>query len=896
MSFVNNLVYFYEELKLDFMSSKDHSHRNIPVSNILFLFICIFFSSFSNAQCAGEDAQITICDIPNPANQSVNLFTLLGGTPTAGGIWTNLQQATGFNTNTGILNVASVNESDTYVFIYTVNNPSCADNTATVTVTVGGYAGTNNPNASACDENDSVNLFQFVGNFPNPQLNGTWSDDSATGALSGNFLDATISGLGAFQFTYTMPAIGTCPAHSAVVNLTVHPAPEPGITNDLILCDSEDLSQYSNLNLLDYIVGQDPGGDWSESGTSELSSPSDTFINVQNIYNTLGPGSYSFTYKVKPSHPICTEKTSIVLIVIEQQIDFTGSTLVVASDICEDEVGLASFTATLTQGVEAVPNGQYQITYQITGPIPSGNTILANFINGVVTFPIPSISFPLVGAYNVSIENIHETGGYNACQHIIGNIFDLVNVFPLPKINTGTLTINNACEDSDVLVQLSGNTNLTDGNYQITYNLTGSNTATNQVVQITVSGGVSNFIIPFNLLQNPGDTTITITNIINLQTGCENTASLSQTFTLNPVPNGAPIFITISDVCENQPVIVSIGGLGTLTSVQINYQLTGSNSFTNTATLPVNSGTAILTIPSNVLPNTGDTTFILQDIVNSVTFCGLINYGMSNTFTINENPDAPIAGDLQFCISENATVQDLVPNGSEFQWFDSATSTTALSNALPLSTGNYYVSEMSLLGCSSPKTQIFVTVDVIPAPTLEANGQNFCGLNSPAPSIADLSANVNFSGTIIWYDALSGGNQLSDSHILQDGITYYGFDSVVSGCVSQDALAVTVSLLNCDIDEYALLIPDGFSPNGDGINDTFNIPDIEFLFPNFTLEIYNRYGNLLYKGHRNTPDWDGRNNKGAVSDGIAPNGVYFYIVNFNKDNVKSKQGRLYLNR
>lgn len=863
----------------------------------IFLLFLILFSGNSNAQCAGEDASITICDIPNVANQNVNLFSLLGGSPTPGGVWTDLQQSGGLNLNTGILNVQNVNESDTYVFVYTVNNSSCVDNVATVTVTVGGYSGVNNPNGSACDDNAAVNLFQFIGNFPNPQINGIWSDDSNTGSLTGNLLNATTSGLGTFQFTYTMPAIGTCPAHSTIINVTVHPAPDSGSPQNLILCDSEDLSQYSNLNLLNYLTGQDAGGEWSENGTSELSSPQDTFINVQNIYNTFGPGEYTFTYTAKPSHPICTEMTSTVLIVIEQQIDFTGSILVVDSDICEDEIGLASFTATLTQGLEAVPDGEYSIQYQITGPIPSGNTILANFVNGVVTFPIPSISFPLVGAYTISIVSIHETGGYGACDHIIGTITDILNVYPLPKINTGTLTISDACEDSDVQVTLSGNTNLTDGTYEITYNLSGSNTATNQVVQFTVVGGVSNFIIPFNLLSNAGETTITITHIVNLQTGCENTASLAQTFMLNPVPQGANLFITISDVCENQPVIVNIGGLGTMTNVQINYDLIGANTNSGTATLPVSNGNATLTIPISLLPNTGETTFILQDIINVTTTCGLLNYGISETFTINENPEAPFATDLEFCINENAVVQDLVPNGSEFQWFDGPTSTTPLSNANPLATGSYYVSEMSLLGCISPKTMISVVVNEISAPTLDSGGQNFCGLTSPAPTLFDLSQNVNFTGNLMWYNAPFGGIQLSDSEILQDGATYYGFDSsAVLGCISQNALAVTVSLLNCDQDQYSLMIPDGFSPNGDGINDTFNIPDIEFLFPNFSLEIYNRYGNLMYKGNRNTPDWDGRSNKGAMSDGVAPNGVYFYIVNFNKDNKAPQQGRLYLNR
>lgn len=879
------------------MSPKISSLLKANFAHTIFFLFLLLFPNFSNAQCAGDDGQITICDIPNPSNQSVNLFALLGGNPTPGGTWTDLQQSGGLNVNTGMLNIQNINESDIYVFVYTVNNSSCVDNVATVTVTVGGYSGINNPNASACDDNASVNLFQFIGNFPNPHINGIWSDDSNTGSLNGNLLNATTTGLGTFQFTYTMPAIGTCVVHSTVINVTVHPAPDAGTPQNLILCDSEDLSQYSNLNLLNYLTGQDAGGEWSESGTTELSSPQDTFINVQNIYDTFGPGEYSFMYTVKPSHPICTEMTATVLIVIEQQIDFTGSILVVDSDICENEIGLATFMATLTQGVEAVPNGEYSLQYQITGPIASGNTVLVNFVNGVVTFPIPSISFPLVGTYTISIVNIHETDGYFACDHIIGNISAILNVFPLPKINTGTLTINDACEDSDVQVTLSGNTNLTDGNYEITYNLSGSNTATNQVAQFTVVGGISNFIIPFNLLPNAGLTTITITHIKNLQTGCENTASLAQTFTLNPIPNGSTIFITIGDICENQPVIVNIGGLGTLTNIQINYDLTGANTNTGTATLPVSGGNATLTIPANLLPNVGNTTFILQDIINVITTCGLLNYGMSDTFAINENPDAPFATDLEFCINENAVVQDLVPNGSEFQWFDSPTSTTPLSNANPLVTGNYYVSEMSLLGCLSAKTMILVTVNEIPAPTLESNGQNFCGLTSPAPTILDLTENVNFTGTLVWYNSPSGGNQLADSEILQDGTTYYGFDSSpVSGCVSSNALAVTVSLLNCDENEYSLMIPDGFSPNGDGINDTFNIPDIEFLFPNFTLEIYNRYGNLMYKGNKNIPDWDGRNNKSAVSDGVAPNGVYFFIVNFNKDNKAPKQGRLYLNR
>src|SRR5690606_6658284 len=98
--------------------------------------------------------------------------------------------------------------------------------------------------------------------------------------------------------------------------------------------------------------------------------------------------------------------------------------------------------------------------------------------------------------------------------------------------------------------------------------------------------------------------------------------------------------------------------------------------------------------------------------------------------------------------------------------------------------------------------------------------------------------------------------------------------------------------------EDELLIPDGFSPNGDGINDTFEIENLPALYPKFNLEIYNRYGNILYKGNAATPLWDGTSSEGGISigDKNVPTGVYFYILEFNDGSRKPVQGRVYLSR
>ena len=104
-----------------------------------------------------------------------------------------------------------------------------------------------------------------------------------------------------------------------------------------------------------------------------------------------------------------------------------------------------------------------------------------------------------------------------------------------------------------------------------------------------------------------------------------------------------------------------------------------------------------------------------------------------------------------------------------------------------------------------------------------------------------------------------------------------------------------VSVSKCD--PLELIIPDGFSPNGDTVNDDFNIINLRELYPNFKLQIYNRYGNVLYEGDINTPNWDGTSNKGReLGNSTLPVGVYFFILEFN-DTIKDPlQGRVYLSR
>ncbi|NRD23875.1 gliding motility-associated C-terminal domain-containing protein [Winogradskyella litoriviva] len=90
-------------------------------------------------------------------------------------------------------------------------------------------------------------------------------------------------------------------------------------------------------------------------------------------------------------------------------------------------------------------------------------------------------------------------------------------------------------------------------------------------------------------------------------------------------------------------------------------------------------------------------------------------------------------------------------------------------------------------------------------------------------------------------------------------------------------------------------IPQGFSPNNDTKNDWFNIQGLYDIFTEHELQIYNRYGNLIYKGNNSKP-WYGIINRGLNNKGkTVPVGTYYYILNLNDPNYTPFMGWVYVN-
>ncbi len=129
----------------------------------------------------------------------------------------------------------------------------------------------------------------------------------------------------------------------------------------------------------------------------------------------------------------------------------------------------------------------------------------------------------------------------------------------------------------------------------------------------------------------------------------------------------------------------------------------------------------------------------------------------------------------------------------------------------------------------------------------------------------------------------------------EHGSPYTTFSLLVEddqGAQSPDVL-VTVNVL---YEEYELVISQGFSPNGDDVNDLWYIKNID-RFPANKIQIYNRWGSLIrtVEGYDNeTRAWRGGSDNGAFGTEVA-DGSYFFIISLG-DGSDPIQGYVVLHR
>lgn len=111
---------------------------------------------------------------------------------------------------------------------------------------------------------------------------------------------------------------------------------------------------------------------------------------------------------------------------------------------------------------------------------------------------------------------------------------------------------------------------------------------------------------------------------------------------------------------------------------------------------------------------------------------------------------------------------------------------------------------------------------------------------------------------------------------------YAGTDEIeLQICDSGDPLPslCTTILVVIEIEVVSgeeVIIPEGFSPNGDGVNDFFVIQN--HTGERLSFQVFNRWGNLVYKNDNYQNEWSGQANVGVTIGNGLPDGTYYYIV------------------
>ncbi|MEQ8907920.1 MAG: gliding motility-associated C-terminal domain-containing protein [Vicingaceae bacterium] len=268
---------------------------------------------------------------------------------------------------------------------------------------------------------------------------------------------------------------------------------------------------------------------------------------------------------------------------------------------------------------------------------------------------------------------------------------------------------------------------------------------------------------------------------------------------------------------------------------------------------------------------------------NVVTVEDAVGCQLSTTVLISatDTIEAIIPSQTQFCDGDSIRLlgSSMGSSISTVAWYEGNTSNFFTSNLdttiyRPIGNHPFYLIAAGN-GTSCTDTSLY-EVEIVANPSLS--------LSPSAQLIRDEVLNIDLGGQDPSYlYNWTPGTMLSDSSTAEpiasprETITYTLTVTDTNGCVFIDSIRVSYVP---DIE-----IPSGFTPNGDGVNDVWNIELLE-EFPKAKVQIFSRWGELLYEQNNGyVQPWDGTYKGKAM-----PVGTYYYIIDLKVDKIDPVTG------
>jgi gliding motility-associated-like protein len=268
----------------------------------------------------------------------------------------------------------------------------------------------------------------------------------------------------------------------------------------------------------------------------------------------------------------------------------------------------------------------------------------------------------------------------------------------------------------------------------------------------------------------------------------------------------------------------------------------------------------------------------------TITSSGGCTSTSQTTAIVNPMPTATISGGGTFCNpapnSENivVTISDGTPGYTLTYSLNGNLQTITASSAGDVyftGNGTYILTTISDVNCTnviSGSSSLEITNNVL-SPVILSGDTDYCLGDELVPIIAQPN------GIATWYSDASATNLIGTGDSIMPsasvGAVDYYVQQSINNCPGPLAV-VTIAIEPCD-----LIIPTAFTPDDDQVNDNWEILNLDEIYPDNVVTIYNRWGNKLYqseKGSYSMSPWDGK-----YEDEGMPVASYYFLIEPNKE-------------
>ena len=377
----------------------------------------------------------------------------------------------------------------------------------------------------------------------------------------------------------------------------------------------------------------------------------------------------------------------------------------------------------------------------------------------------------------------------------------------------------------------------------------------------------------------------------------------------------APTAPTVVSQTTNDTTPIITGTTGTGAALNAGEVLTVTVNGATYTVVPNTSG--IWSVDTQVaIPTSGTLGIFTNGTTYSVTATvtdaatNSTSDGSANELTIITLTNPPVASDATLTLNENSTVGTLVHTvtasdsdpgdvlvyaiitgntGNTFT-INPATGAITIINAatIDFETNPVFVLTVTVTDSQGHITTITVTINLVDSDNEDTDGD----------SVLDFDEKGTNPGTPRDTDG-DGTPDFRDTDDDNDGIPTTEEDGDNDGNLLNDDCDNDTIMDYLDADQCKVKPTLGFSPDGDGQNETWFINFIEH-YPGNDVKIFNRWGNEVYhvKGYNNVDrSWGGQSNGRWLleSNGQVPDGTYFYVIDLG-DGSKAIGGFIILKR